>query len=214
MASDLAAQRDARQRLCRPGGKLQLPPARSEAHHGHCRPPRALRLSPPAWYADLEIDAGPSYNPFVRLALVRVQPYAVGDCALSTVAHTQYAQLLPTRELHLDARRANLMYPTGVRHRAGVSGRPPPAANSAGGSMLTQGHGRCLRPPARLRPRPQPHRDGGAATEQRSRHRPRLGGHGRPSPRSAAMPSRARPRRWSTPARLDEKISASSEGHQ
>ena len=54
------------------------------------------------WYADLEIDAGPSYNPFVRLALARVQPYALADCALSEVVHTQYAQLLPTRELHLD----------------------------------------------------------------------------------------------------------------
>jgi hypothetical protein len=53
------------------------------------------------WYADLEIDAGQSYNPFVRLALVRVQPHALGDSALSAVAHTQYAQLLPTRELHL-----------------------------------------------------------------------------------------------------------------
>jgi hypothetical protein len=53
------------------------------------------------WYADLEIDAGKSYNPFVRLALVRVQPYAVVGCALSPVVHTQYAQLLPTRELHL-----------------------------------------------------------------------------------------------------------------
>lgn len=53
------------------------------------------------WYADLEIDAGQSYNPFIRLALVRVQPHALGGCALSEVAHTQYAQLLPTRELHL-----------------------------------------------------------------------------------------------------------------
>lgn len=53
------------------------------------------------WYADLEIDAGPSYNPFVRLALVRVQPHALGACALSEVVHTQYAQLLPTREVHL-----------------------------------------------------------------------------------------------------------------
>ena len=58
------------------------------------------------WYADLEIDAGTSYNPFVRLALVRVQPYAVGGCALSEVVHTQYAQLLPKRELQLSKVRA------------------------------------------------------------------------------------------------------------
>ncbi len=61
------------------------------------------------WYADLEIDAGASYNPFVRLALVRVQPYAVGGCALSEVVHTQYAQLLPTRELHLNHAERNLV---------------------------------------------------------------------------------------------------------
>ncbi len=61
------------------------------------------------WYADLEIDAGQSYNPFVRLALVRVQPYSVGGCALSPVVHTQYAQLLPTRELHLTLAAHNLM---------------------------------------------------------------------------------------------------------
>ena len=53
------------------------------------------------WFADLEIDAGLSYSPFVRLALVRVQPQALGDCTLSPVQHTQYAQLPPTRELHL-----------------------------------------------------------------------------------------------------------------
>ncbi len=61
------------------------------------------------WFADIEIDAGASYNPFVRLALVRVQPYSVGGCALSPVAHTQYAQLLPTRELHLTHIERNLM---------------------------------------------------------------------------------------------------------
>ena len=61
------------------------------------------------WYADLEIDAGQSYNPFVRLALVRVQPYSVGGCALSEVVHTQYAQLLPTRELHLTRGTHDLM---------------------------------------------------------------------------------------------------------
>ena len=53
------------------------------------------------WFADLEIDAGSSYSPFVRLALVRVQPQALPQCSLSPVQHTQYAQLPATRELHL-----------------------------------------------------------------------------------------------------------------
>lgn len=61
------------------------------------------------WYADLDIDAGKSYNPFIRLALVRVQPHALGDCTLSTVTHTQYAQLLPTREVHLMREARGLM---------------------------------------------------------------------------------------------------------
>ncbi|MGB3429858.1 MAG: hypothetical protein WBA53_16970 [Burkholderiaceae bacterium] len=62
------------------------------------------------WYADLEIDAGASYNPFVRLALVRLQPHSLPACALSEVVHTQFAQLLPMREIRLDVheRRAAL----------------------------------------------------------------------------------------------------------
>ena len=71
------------------------------------------------WYADIEIEAGPSYVPFVRLALVRVQPHALADCALSAVVHTQYAQLLPTRELHLDRAEQHLRA-AGLRTGAGV----------------------------------------------------------------------------------------------
>jgi hypothetical protein len=67
------------------------------------------------WFADLEIEAGASYSPFVRLALVRLQPQALNGCALSPVQHTQYAQLPPTRELHLS--RA----PRAPRRRGGVS---------------------------------------------------------------------------------------------
>lgn len=78
---------------------LWLPEASREmlvaAHRVHYDFERRL------WFADIEIEAGDSYHPFVRLALVRVQPHALYDCTLSTVQHTQYAQLAPTRELHL-----------------------------------------------------------------------------------------------------------------
>lgn len=77
-----------------------LPEAQKEmvvaAHRVHYDFQRSL------WYADLDIDAGPSYNPFVRLALVRLQPHALPGCSLSEVIHTQYAQLLPTREIQLE----------------------------------------------------------------------------------------------------------------
>jgi hypothetical protein len=82
------------------------------------------------WYADLEIDAGPSYNPFVRLALVRVQPHAAGGCALSEVVHTQYAQLAPTRELHLNHGARNLM-------TLQVFGTAPALGSASGRGELT-----------------------------------------------------------------------------
>ncbi len=80
------------------------------------------------WYADLEIDAGRSYNPFVRLALVRVQPYALGNCALSEVVHTQYAQLLPTREVWVTVAR------DGISLR--VYGGAPEAGSASGRGEL------------------------------------------------------------------------------
>jgi len=107
------------------------------------------------WYADLEIDAGASYNPFVRLALVRVQPYAVGGAALSEVVHTQYAQLLPTREVHLNHGRRNVfaleVYGTAplfgsASARGELTGRldAPTALADAFGSLLgyDKGHNR------------------------------------------------------------------------
>jgi len=109
------------------------------------------------WFADLEIDAGPSYSPFVRLALVRVQPQAVSGCALSPVQHTQYAQLPPTRELHLSRvqqrQSAVLLQVFGpapaigpASARGELSGRldAPPALADAFGPLLgyDRGHNR------------------------------------------------------------------------
>lgn len=51
------------------------------------------------WFADLTIDLldGPTYAPFVRLALVRYQPHALDDARISRVALASFAQLTPDR---------------------------------------------------------------------------------------------------------------------
>ncbi len=49
------------------------------------------------WYCDLELDTGPSYFPFVRLALCRFQPRAVAGAEVSRVALAEFIQLPPDR---------------------------------------------------------------------------------------------------------------------
>ena len=49
------------------------------------------------WYCDIEIDAGQSYMPFIRLALVRYQPHSLPDAHLSQVVLADLAQLTPER---------------------------------------------------------------------------------------------------------------------
>lgn len=49
------------------------------------------------WYSDIHIDAGPSYFPFVRLALARYQPISVANAHLSRVVLADFVQLAPNR---------------------------------------------------------------------------------------------------------------------
>ncbi len=51
------------------------------------------------WFADLTVDLadGPTYAPFVRLALVRYQPHALDDARISRVTLAGFAQLTPDR---------------------------------------------------------------------------------------------------------------------
>jgi hypothetical protein len=50
------------------------------------------------WYCDIELDAGwRTYMPFVRLALVRYQPHAIGGMKVSRVTLAEFAQVLPRR---------------------------------------------------------------------------------------------------------------------
>lgn len=53
------------------------------------------------WYCDLEIDAGPSYLPFVRLAFARYQPYSVNGAHLSRVQLADFVQLTADRTASL-----------------------------------------------------------------------------------------------------------------
>jgi hypothetical protein len=49
------------------------------------------------WFADVVIDPGKAYFPFVKLALARYQPYALTDCELSPVVIADFVQLTPDR---------------------------------------------------------------------------------------------------------------------
>ena len=49
------------------------------------------------WYADIDIDLGDTYFPFVRLALARYQPNSLTHAHLSPVISTDFIQLLPDR---------------------------------------------------------------------------------------------------------------------
>lgn len=49
------------------------------------------------WFCDIEISAGESYYPFVRLALARYQPESLADAHLSRVVLCDFAQIAPDR---------------------------------------------------------------------------------------------------------------------
>ena len=55
------------------------------------------------WYCDLTINTGSTYSPFVRLALVRYQPYALMDAKLSRVVLADFVQLTPERSAMITA---------------------------------------------------------------------------------------------------------------
>ena len=65
------------------------------AHDVRWEPNRKL------WFCDIELDAGDSYFPFVRLALARYQPHSVAGAHLSRVTMTDFIQLAPDRTAEL-----------------------------------------------------------------------------------------------------------------
>jgi hypothetical protein len=49
------------------------------------------------WFCDLQLDAGPSYFPFVKLALARYQPHSIAGQHLSPVVFPDFIQLVAER---------------------------------------------------------------------------------------------------------------------
>ncbi len=49
------------------------------------------------WYCDIEVDAGPAYYPFIRLALARYQPASRDGAHLSRIVLADFAQVAPER---------------------------------------------------------------------------------------------------------------------
>jgi len=72
------------------------------------------------WYCDISVRLGNAYRPFIRLALVRFQPYALPTSHLSTATLVDAAQLSPTRTVTITG--------SGTLRRVSVSG---PAYSSA-----------------------------------------------------------------------------------
>ncbi|UHL62676.1 hypothetical protein LSG25_11330 [Paralcaligenes sp. KSB-10] len=62
------------------------------------------------WYADIELDPGKSYMPFVRLALVRYQPNAIDSAKTSRVVLADFAQVLPRRRASFQRNGAELTF--------------------------------------------------------------------------------------------------------
>lgn len=82
------------------------------------------------WYADIELNSGMSYMPFVRLALVRYQPLALGSAKASTVVLADFAQLLPRRRAVLTRSGRSLS----LSVHGPVALRGPTRASNAGGA--------------------------------------------------------------------------------
>jgi hypothetical protein len=66
--------------------------------------PVAFDFDSQKWFSDLIVDTSSlAYTPFIRLALVRYQPFALPDAKLSPVQLADYAQLTPERSAVITA---------------------------------------------------------------------------------------------------------------
>jgi hypothetical protein len=71
---------------------------------GHTLGPGDFDTDRKLWTCDIQIkiDAGQSYNPFVRLALARYQPHSLPEVELSRVVLTDFVQLAPDRTVRVN----------------------------------------------------------------------------------------------------------------
>ena len=78
------------------------------------------------WYCDVQLDAGTSYFPFVKLALARYQPHSIPGQHLSKVVFPDFTQLVAERTAALDQDRK-----VGVRvSLRGPAATPTPPTSS------------------------------------------------------------------------------------
>lgn len=88
------------------------------------------------WYCDVEIEAGDSYTPFVKLGLVRYQPDSISGHHISRVVMADFVQLMPERVLTHSKRGSSLSVtlrgPGGYSHAAESVLGPTAAASPAG----------------------------------------------------------------------------------
>lgn len=91
---------------------LSLPGVRGVVHvAGH---PVAYDRERDLWFCDIDVDAGDSYFPFIRLALARFQPHSIAGAELSAVVRAEFAQLTPDRF-------ASVVLPPGAPTTRGVT---------------------------------------------------------------------------------------------
>jgi hypothetical protein len=99
------------------------------------------------WFCDIEMDPGDSYFPFVRLALARYQPHAIGSEHLSRVVRTEFLQLVPDRTAGIsygsDRTLGVTVSGVGAHNRfAELSGVSPAMASPPSGSPVSMPAGR------------------------------------------------------------------------
>lgn len=84
------------------------------------------------WYCDIEMDPGESYYPFIRLALVRLQPKSLEDDVTgedvycSRITQSEFCQLAPDREATVrieDDRRSITVQVVGHTYRINAAGQ-------------------------------------------------------------------------------------------
>ena len=91
------------------------------------------------WFADIELDIGLSYTPFVRLALVRFQPDSVEQAEISRVVRAEFAQLAADRTASI----ATNSTPAGAKVKIRVTGPTYQASSLTGiGGALDQVFGK------------------------------------------------------------------------
>lgn len=82
----------------RQGSGLTLPETgNSQTAYSVAGHPAHFDESRKLWYADIEINCGSSYFPMIRLALARYQPESIAHAHLSSLARTEFCQLVPDR---------------------------------------------------------------------------------------------------------------------